>query len=87
MWSRLFTKKHIWIVTRDDNEDPIPDSPREIPLLGDGDGKVSCPHGYKRKKTLPRRVNGNRDVEVFLITVSYGDPLNLHVTTFSCTSY
>jgi hypothetical protein len=30
---------------RDGNGDPIPDSPRGIPLLGDGDGKVSSPTG------------------------------------------
>jgi hypothetical protein len=28
---------------RDGNGDPIPDSPRGIPLLGDGDGEVSFP--------------------------------------------
>jgi hypothetical protein len=32
-------------VTRDGNGDPIPDSPRGIPLLGDGDEKVSSPTG------------------------------------------
>jgi hypothetical protein len=30
---------------RDGNGDPIPDSPRGIPLLGDGDGGVSSPTG------------------------------------------
>jgi hypothetical protein len=30
---------------RDGNGDPIPDSPRGIPLLGDGDGEVSSPTG------------------------------------------
>jgi hypothetical protein len=32
-------------VIRDGNGDPIPDSPRGIPLLGDGDGGVSSPTG------------------------------------------
>jgi hypothetical protein len=30
---------------RDGNGDPIPDSPRGIPLLGDGDGEISSPTG------------------------------------------
>jgi hypothetical protein len=33
------------IRSRDGNGDPIPDFPRGIPLLGDGDGKVSFPMG------------------------------------------
>jgi hypothetical protein len=33
------------ILRRDGNGDPIPDSPRGIPLLGDGDGEVSSPTG------------------------------------------
>jgi hypothetical protein len=31
--------------TRDGNGDPIPDSPRGIPLLGDGDGEDFIPTG------------------------------------------
>jgi hypothetical protein len=31
--------------SRDGNGDPIPDSPWGIPLLGDGDGKISSPTG------------------------------------------
>jgi hypothetical protein len=33
------------VKNRDGNGDPIPDSPRGIPLLGDGDGEVSFPTG------------------------------------------
>jgi hypothetical protein len=31
--------------SRDGNGDPILDSPRGIPLLGDGDGEISSPTG------------------------------------------
>jgi hypothetical protein len=61
---------------RDGNGDPIPDSPRGIPLLGDGDGEISSPTGCKRGKFLPRRVNGDGDGEAFPIPVPRGDPLN-----------
>jgi hypothetical protein len=33
------------VLVRDGNGDPIPDSPRGIPLLGDGDGEISSPTG------------------------------------------
>jgi hypothetical protein len=36
---------HPPVVSRDGNRDPIPDSPRGIPLLGDGDGEASFPTG------------------------------------------
>jgi len=35
------------IRSKDGNGDPIPDSPRGIPLLGDGDGKILIPTGKK----------------------------------------
>jgi hypothetical protein len=35
----------ISFVPRDGNGDPIPDSPRGIPLLGNGDGEISSPTG------------------------------------------
>jgi hypothetical protein len=35
--------RHIW--RRDGNGDPIPDSPRGIPPLGDGDGSILIPAG------------------------------------------
>jgi hypothetical protein len=41
---------------RDGNGDPIPDSPRGIPLLGDGDGAHFVPMGIKRGRSDPRRV-------------------------------
>jgi hypothetical protein len=69
-------------VCRDGNGDPIPDSPRRIPLLEDGDGEETSPRGYKRGKFISRRVNGNGDGEAFPIPVPRGDPLNLHVTMF-----
>jgi hypothetical protein len=35
-----------WLgTTRDGNGDPIPDSPRGIPSLGDGDGEETSPAG------------------------------------------
>jgi hypothetical protein len=55
---------------RDDNGDLIPDSPWR----------------YKRKKFIPRQINGDGDGEAFSITVLRGDPLNLYVTVFPCTS-
>ena len=49
---KVCTKYSCWFVGmiygprgRDGNGDPIPDSPRGIPLLGDGDGEVSSPTG------------------------------------------
>jgi hypothetical protein len=34
-----------WCISRDGNGDPIPDYPRGIPLLGDGDGTKIIPMG------------------------------------------
>jgi hypothetical protein len=67
---------------RDGNGDPIPDSPRGIPLLGDGDGEIFSPRGCKWGKFLPRLVNGDGDGEAFPIPVPRGNPLNLHMTMF-----
>jgi hypothetical protein len=69
------------LANRDDNGDPIPDSPQGIHLLGDVE--VSFSTGCKRGKILSRRVNGDGDGEA---PFPSGDPLNLHVTTFSCNS-
>jgi hypothetical protein len=69
-------------VGRDGNGAPIPESPRGIPPLGDGDGEGSPPRGCKRGKILPRWVNG--DGETFPIPVPRGDPLNLYILMFSC---
>jgi hypothetical protein len=49
-------------------------------------GKFLPPRGCKWGKVLPRRVNGDGDGEAFPIPVPRGDPLNLHVTMFSCNS-
>jgi hypothetical protein len=72
--------------TRDSNGDPIPDSPRGMPLLGDEDRTFLPPRGCKRGEILPRRVNGDGDGEAFPIPVPRGDPLNVHVTMISCNS-
>jgi hypothetical protein len=50
---------YIMSVSRDGNEDLIPDSPRGIPLLGDGYG--TSPRGSKWRKFNPRRVRGDGD--------------------------
>lgn len=70
--------------TRDGNEDPILDSLFGILPLGDGMVKFLPQWGCKRGKLFSQRVNGHE--EAFPILFSHGDPLNLHVTIFSCTS-
>jgi hypothetical protein len=40
-----YTAKAIAHATRDDNGDLIPDSPRGIPPVGDGDGEDTSPAG------------------------------------------
>jgi hypothetical protein len=44
---------------RDGNGDPIPDSPRGIPLLGNENETEASPAGYKLGKFISRRVNGD----------------------------
>jgi hypothetical protein len=59
---------------RDGNGDPIPDSPRGIPLLGNENEKETSPAGYKLEKFISRWVNGDG------ATFPAGDPLNVHAT-------
>jgi hypothetical protein len=65
-----------YVGLRDGNGDPILDSLCGILLLGEGDGEVSSPRGCKRRKILPRRVNGDGDGKVFPIPVPPG-PIKL----------
>lgn len=65
---------------------PDPDSPRGIPLLRDGDGKVSSPTGMQTGKIISGRINRDEDGKAFSIPVPHGDTLNLYVMMFSCTS-
>jgi hypothetical protein len=47
------------IVARDGNRDPIPDSPRGIHLLGDGDGNILVPIGNQTGKIVsPSGITG-----------------------------
>jgi hypothetical protein len=41
----LIYRNYMLVDNRDGNGNPISDSPRGIPLLGDGDGEISSPTG------------------------------------------
>jgi hypothetical protein len=61
--------------------------PRGYSSIRDGDREETSPVGiYKRGQFIPRWINGHGDEEAFPIPVPRGDPLNLHVTMFLCTS-
>ena len=49
----LAVSKITLVVAMDGNGDPIPDSPRGIPLLGDRDGENFIPAGMKTGKIYP----------------------------------
>lgn len=67
------------LISRDGNGYPILDSLWGIPPLEDGE--ETSPREYKRGKSIPQRGRGSIRHPCF-----HGDPLNLHVMVFSCTS-